>query len=73
MSDDKKRVGKQDDNLISFKQKYEIDYALKQLQNQFPNETKKAVQTALFDAAKSVSSSEGREKIMKQARKNILK
>lgn len=71
MPDDKKKVGKQDDNLISFKQKYEVDYALKQLQKQFPDETKRDIKTALFEAAKEISPSEGREKIMQKARKNL--
>ncbi len=71
MADDKKKVGREDDNLISFKQKYEFNYALGQLQKQFPNETKSEVKEALVDAAKKISPSEGREKIMKQARKNL--
>lgn len=71
MSDDKSKTGRQDDNLINFKQKYEIDYALRQLQKQFPDEKKQDVKDALIKAAKAVSPSEGREKIMKQARKNI--
>lgn len=71
MPDNKKKTGKQDDNLISFKQKYEFDYAAKQLAKQFPNETKKVVKEALIEAAKKVSPSEGREKIMQQARKNL--
>ena len=36
MTDDKGKVGKPDRNLISFKQKYEFDYAVRQLQKQFP-------------------------------------
>lgn len=40
MADDKKNVGKPDRNLISFKQKYEFDYAVKQLQKQVPDATK---------------------------------
>lgn len=71
MADDKKNTGAPDRNLISFKQKYEFDYAVKQLQKQFPAETKKEVKEALTDAAKKISPSEGREKIMKQARKNL--
>lgn len=71
MADDKKKVGRQDDNLISFKQKYEVDYAVRQLQKQFPDETKQEVKEALIAAAKKISPSEGREKIMRQARKNL--
>ena len=71
MGDDKKKVGRQDDNLISFKQKYEVDYAIKQLQKQFPEQPKKDVKDALIDAAKKINPSEGREKIMKEARKNL--
>jgi hypothetical protein len=62
MTDDKKKIGKEDDNLISFKQKYEVDYAVNQLQKQFPDETKKDIKEALFDAAKKISPSEGRER-----------
>lgn len=71
MADDKKKTGKQDDNLISFKQNYEVDYAVKQLQKDFPDETKKVVKEALFDAARETSPSEGREKIMQKARKKL--
>lgn len=60
MADDKKKVGRQDDNLISFKQNYEYDYAVKQLQKQFPDENKQEVKEALNDAARKVSPSEGR-------------
>jgi aspartate/methionine/tyrosine aminotransferase len=71
MADDKSKVGTPDRNLISFKQKYEFDYAAKQLQKQFPEETKRAVKEALTNAAKQVSPSEGREKVMRAARKNL--
>lgn len=71
MADDKSKVGKPDRNLISFKEKYEFDYAVKQLHNQFPDETRQDVKEALTDAAKKVSPSEGREKIMREARKNL--
>lgn len=70
MADDKNKV-KEDANLISFKEKYEVDYAVNQLKKEFPEETKKEVKEALFAAAKKVSPSEGREKIMRQARKNL--
>ena len=71
MADDKKNTGNPDRNLISFKERYEVDYAVKQLQKQFPDETKKVVKEALIDAAKKISPSEGREKIMREARKNL--
>lgn len=71
MADDKSKVGRPDRNLISFKQTYEFDYAAKQLQKQFPGETKQAVKDALTNAAKRVSPSEGREKVMRAARKNL--
>jgi hypothetical protein len=71
MADDKSKVGKPDRNLISFKQKYEFDYAVGQLQKKFPNETKKEVKTALTEAARAVSPSEGREKIMRAASKKL--
>ena len=71
MADDKKKTGNPDRNLISFKQRYEVDYAVKQLQKQFPDESKTAVKAALIDAAKRTSPSEGREKIMRAARKNL--
>lgn len=71
MADDKSKT-KQDANLISFKQKYEVDYAVNQLKKQFPDETKKDIKDALFDSARRISPSEGREKIMQQTRK-VLK
>lgn len=71
MTDDKSKVGKPDRNLISFKQKYEFDYAVSQLQKQFPDEPKQEVKMALTRAAKAVSPSEGREKIMRAARKRL--
>lgn len=71
MSDDKKKIGKPDRNLISFKQKYEFDYAVSQLQKKFPDETKQEVKDALIKAAKKIEPSEGREKIMKEARKKL--
>lgn len=71
MADDKSKTGREDRNLISFNQKYEFDYAQRQLQKQFPNETKQAVKEALTSAAKQVSPSEGREKIMQTARKKL--
>lgn len=71
MADNKKNVGSPDRNLISFKENYEVDYAVKQLQKQFPDETKKDVKDALFEAAKQVKPSEGREKIMQLARKEL--
>ena len=71
MADNKNKIGRQDRNLISFKENYEVDYAVKQLQKQFPDETKKDVKDALFDAARKVEPSEGREKIMRLARKYL--
>jgi hypothetical protein len=72
MADDKKKQGKQDDNLINFKQKWEFDYALKQVIKQAPDgTTKKDAKEALTEAAKAISPSEGRVKIMKQALKNL--
>jgi len=71
MSDNKKNIGKPDRNLISFKERYEFDYAVKQLQKKFPDETKQEVKDALTKAAKKVEPSEGREKIMREARKNL--
>lgn len=52
MTDNKKNIGKPDSYLVSFKKKYEFDYAVKQLQKQFPGETKQAVKEALTNAAK---------------------
>jgi hypothetical protein len=71
MADDKSKVGKPDRNLISFKQRYEFDYAVNQLRKQFPDETKQEVKAALTEAARQVSPSEGREKIMRAARKKL--
>jgi hypothetical protein len=70
MADDKKKV-KEDANLISFKENYEVYYAVNQLKKQFPDETKADIKEALFDAAKHVKPSEGREKIMRAARKEL--
>lgn len=72
MADDKKNIGKPDRNLISFKQKYEFDYAAKQLQKRVPDATRLEARDALTKAARQVSPSEGREKVMRAARK-ILK
>lgn len=69
MGDDKKNVGQPDRNLISFKEKYEFNYAVKQLQKQVVDTTRQEAKDALTKAAKRVSPSEGREKIMKAARK----
>ncbi len=69
MADDKKNIGKPDRNLISFKEKYEFNYAAKQLQNQVADTTRQEAKDALTAAAKKVSPSEGREKIMRAARK----
>lgn len=71
MADNKKKVGRQDDNLIAFKERYEFDYALAQLQKQFPKKDKQKVKSALVKAAKKISPSEGRKKIMAQAKKNL--
>ena len=72
MTDNKKKVGTPDRNLIAFKENYEVDYAVKQLQKQVPDVTRKEAKDALFEAAKKTSPSEGREKVMRAARK-ILK
>lgn len=71
MADNKKNIGKPDRNLVSFKQKYEFDYAAKQLQKQVADTTKQEAKDALSEAAKKISPSEGREKIMREARKNL--
>lgn len=72
MADDKKNIGNPDRNLIAFKQTYEFDYAAKQLQKQVPDATRQEAKEALTKAARQVSPSEGREKVMRAARK-ILK
>lgn len=72
MADNKHKVGQPDRNLIAFKEKYEFDYAAKQLQKQVPDTTRQEAKTALTEAARQVSPSEGREKVMRAARK-ILK
>lgn len=71
MADDKKKIGRPDRNLISFKEKYELNYAVKQLQKQVPNTTRQEAKDALTKAAKKISPSEGREKIMRDARKRL--
>ena len=70
MTDNKSKV-KEDRNLISFKENYEVYYAVNQLKKQFPDETKADIKETLFDAAKQVSPSEGRKKIMRLARKKL--
>jgi hypothetical protein len=69
MTDNKKNTGSPDRNLISFKQKYEFDYAATQLQKQVADTTRQEAKAALTEAAKKISPSEGREKIMRAARK----
>lgn len=71
MSDNKKNIGEPDRNLISFKENYEVEYAAKQLQKQVPGTTRQEAKEALFDAARQVKPSEGREKIMRLARKDL--
>jgi hypothetical protein len=71
MSDDKSKTGSPDRNLISFKQKYEVAYAVTQLQKQVPDTTKQEAKQALFEAATDISPSEGREKIMRAARRRL--
>ena len=70
MADNKNKI-KEDRNLISFKENYEVYYAVNQLKKQFPDETKETIKDVLFDAAKQVKPSEGREKIMRIVRKNL--
>jgi hypothetical protein len=69
MTDNKQKRGNPDRNLISFKEKYEFDYAAKQLQKQVPDTIRQEAKDALTAAAKKTSPSEGREKIMRAARK----
>jgi len=71
MADDKSKRGKPDSYLISFKEKYEFEYAAKQLQKQVAGTTRQEARDALTVAAKKISPSEGREKIMRAARKNL--
>lgn len=71
MADNKKKIGRPDRNLISFKEKYEFNYAVKQLQKQVPDTTRQEAKDALTAAAKKISPSEGREKIMRAARKKL--
>jgi hypothetical protein len=71
MADNKKNTGKPDSYLISFKQDYEFDYARKQLQKQVSGTTIQEAKDALTAAAKKINPSEGREKIMREARKKL--
>ncbi len=73
MADNKKNRGKPDSYLISFKQKYEFDYAARQLQKKFPDKNKTEIKEALTDAAKEIDPSRGRKRIMDQASKNLKK
>jgi hypothetical protein len=72
MADNKKKVGKPDSYLISFKEKWEFDYAVKQVQKKGPDgTTKQEAKEALTAAAKKISPSEGRKKIMREALKKL--
>jgi hypothetical protein len=72
MTDDKKNIGNPDRNLISFKEKWEFDYAAKQVQKQGPEgTTRQEAKIALTQAARQVSPSEGRDKIMRVALKKL--
>ena len=72
MADDKKNIGNPDRNLISFKQRWEFDYAAKQVQNKGPEgTTRQEAKDALTAAAKKISPSEGRTKIMREAIKRL--
>jgi hypothetical protein len=71
MADNKTMTGPPDSHLISFKEKYEVEYAVNQLHKQFPDEPRKAVKEALIKAATEVDPSDGREKIMRAARKKL--
>lgn len=71
MADNKNNTGKPDSYLISFKQKWEFDYAAKQLQKRAPEATtRQEAKAALTAAASKISPSEGRDKIMKEALKH---
>jgi len=71
MTDNKKNIGNPDRYLISFKEKYEVNYAVTQLQKQVPGTTRPEAKEALFEAAKQIDPSRGREKIMAAARKDL--
>jgi len=72
MADDKKKRGKPDSYLISFKQKWEFNYAVKQVQKKAPDgTTRQEAKAALEAAAKKISPSEGRKKIMRKALKKL--
>ena len=71
MADNKTKRGNPDRYLISFKEKYEVNYAVKQLQKQVPDTTRQEAKDALIAAARKVSPSDGREKIMRAARKKL--
>jgi len=71
MADDRENRGSPDRNLIDFRQKYEFDYAVKQLRKQVLDTTREEAKTALEKAARRISPSEGREKIMRAARQNL--
>jgi len=71
MADNKQKRGTPDRNLISFREKYEFNYAVKQLQKQVSNTTRQEAKDALTAAAKKISPSEGREKILRAARKKL--
>src|SRR4029079_8843728 len=65
MGDNKQKRGNPDRYLISFKEKYEVDYAAKQLQKQVPETTRQEARDALSAVATQISArrtQRGREK-----------
>jgi hypothetical protein len=66
MADDKSKRGSPDRNLISFKEKYESDYAAKQLQNQVVDATPQEAKEAPKLPKRRV---QGPRKVMRAARK----
>jgi len=71
MADDKKNRGNPDRYLISFKEKWEFAYAVKQLKKKAADATTQEAKDALTAAARKISPSEGRKKIMREALKKL--
>ena len=67
MSDDKSKRGHPDSDLFSSKEKYEVDYAVKQLGKEFDN-SKAEIKKALLDSAKVKNFHNNRQMIINSAR-----
>lgn len=68
MADNKKNTGKGDDIRIAGMQDYEVDYAARKLQSEFPGASRKQIEKAVKDSAKVEQFHNNREMIMNSSR-----